>query len=268
MRLPAEEGCADSAQRSLPPLPPRPVVDPYQLPRPELLILNTGQPRPITFLCDLPDRILAIAATQTVQGGQRVVAGRIEQLARAPVPDGARADAMDAPLPSVDIVPTSPGCKPDQPTCEFMTRDRELAKVAMLRSQWIHTGGWVSGREDMCRALPDDTIAVCSTRERMAYVELGCKGQLQLGIHDTSLPRTFDLDVEVPVARLVGQVAADNSATRWSATFTNPDAARSMQASRYQTAALQVNLDPGNERGELVVDGTREPCFVFGLYRR
>ena len=250
VRLPAEESCPDAAARALPPLPARPAADPYQLARAELLIASTPQPRPITFLCDLPDRVLAIGATQTVQGGRRVVGGSIAQLART-----------SAPVADVPILPSSAGCRPDQPLCELATESAEFPRLSLLRDQWIHTGGWVSGREDMCRALPDDTIAVCSTRTRMAYVELGCAGQLQLGIHDTTLPRVFDLDVEVPNARLTGQVVPDAGAMRWAAAFTSGDGP-------VKAARLELDLDPGAERGRLIVDGAAEPCFVFGVYRR
>lgn len=211
------------------------------------------------FLCDLPDQILGIGATQTVEGGKRVVGGAIYAHPRVPT---ARA------LPEhIEISPSSPGCKPGELACAFETSSPAITKIDMLREQWINTSGWVHGMDDMCRALPDDTIAVCSTRTRMAYVELGCDGALSLGVHDASLARRFDLDVESPVMRRRGSLdAAPPDAKTW--TF------------RFENATLEMEVRPAvgdkgpvidsgwsNLHGTLAIDGASEPCIAWAIYR-
>src|SRR5690349_16030540 len=87
----------------------------------------------------------------------------------------------------------------------------------MLREQWVHTSRWVHGFAVMSRALRDDTIAACSTPTRMPHVELAREGQLHLGIHDASLERKFDLDIEAPVVRRRG--SASSLANTWKCEF-------------------------------------------------
>jgi hypothetical protein len=104
----------------------------------------------------------------------------------------------------------------------------------------------------------------------MAYVELGCTTeaagpvQLQLGIHDASLDRRYDLDVEVPVARLHGAVDPQSGGARWLYRFTNTEKTNGA----YRSAALSIDLGASPPTAELVLDGAREACAAFGLYRR
>lgn len=219
---------------------------------------------PITFLCDMPDQILGIAATQSVDGGKRVVGGTIYARQRT-----ATARAIPS---SVPIDAASPGCKPGELACVFTTSSPAIAKLEMVREQWVNTSGWVHGVDDLCRALPDDTIAFCSTDTRMAYIELGCGAELQLGIHDTTLPRLFDLDIEVPNARLRGAPDPKNGGgTEWRYVFTGDKP--------YRKASLEFIVasppPPGtiDEQAAppvatLTIDGAVEPCFAWGLYRR
>jgi hypothetical protein len=119
----------------------------------------------------------------------------------------------------------------------------------------------------MCRALADDTIATCSTATRMAYVEIGCNPtdtapvQLQLGIHDASLERRYDLDIEVPVARISG-TAETATGTTYAYRFTGGGDAKGA----FKTARLAIELAAPS--ATLEIDGTREPCLAFGIYRR
>ncbi len=262
-RYVAEEAC-ESSLRAAPPVPPRPPADPYRLSPPAAMTFLTSDTfEPITFLCDLPDQILGLAATQTVDGGKRVVGGNV--LVR---PRTATARA----IPNVvTIDATSPGCKQGELSCVFTTKSPAIAKLEMVREQWVNTSGWVHGMDDLCRALPDDTIAVCSTETRMAYIELGCGTELQLGIHDTTLPRLFDLDIEVPNARLRGAPDPKNGGNEWRYFFTGPKP--------FRTVALEISLShaqaggPDTERpsppiGTLVIEGVREPCIAWALYRR
>ncbi len=251
-RLAAEVGCATPT--SLPALPPRPADDPFRLTHAAAMEMDVGTARePLTFLCDVPDQILGIAATQTVDGGKRVVGGTVYVHPRTAT---ARA------LPSrLAIAPSSAGCKQGELTCSF---DTDAGRIEMLREQWVHTSGWIHGVDDMCRALPDDTIAVCSTATRMAYVELGCEGELHLGIHDASLDRRFDLDVESPMIRMRGSLA--NDTTTWTFRFTSDAtsvAAPTMKAPA--TAALVVNVASG---ARLELDGASEPCIAWAIDRR
>lgn len=257
-RLAAEDSCATTTP--LPPLPTPPVADPFRLTHAAAMMMTVdGGPRTITFLCDLPDAILGIGATQTVDGGKRVVGGTVYVQPRA----GARY------LPArIGIEATSPGCKQGELACAFETAAPEAGKVEMLREQWIHTSGWVHGLDDMCRALPDDTIAVCSTQTRMAYVELGCDGELQLGIHDASLARVFDLDVEAPVMRLRGSLdPARPDATQWTFRFRSDTKSVAAPTTKAPGSA-ELSYDLAAKQARLVTDGTSEPCVAWAIYRR
>jgi len=261
-RLAGEEACQSVDVTARIPVPARPPVDPYALPTAAAMFaLRAGVMTPTTMVCDLPDRILALAATQGVEGGKRKLGGTawlIPRLATAPS------------IAAIAIEPTSTGCVPGTPTCTWKLASPAMTSIETVPSQWITTGGWVHGIDDMCRAVPDDTIAFCSTATRMAYVELGCTPHdqapvsLQLGIHDASLERRYDFDVEVPVARLHGTVGADSGGARWSYTFANGDKTNGP----YRTGTLSIDLGATPASAELVLDGTREPCIAFGLYRR
>lgn len=205
---------------------------------------------PGTLLCDLPSRIVVLAAQQTVHGK----GGTAWTIARP----GGNAAA------GVQVLPSSKGCVEGEVTCSWTTASADTPTIETLRNPpWVPTSGWVHGVEDMCRALPDDTIAVCSTARRLAYVEVGCQKDpagpvaLQLGLHDESLPRNYDLDVEVPVARLYGQ-ADPPDGDRWTYRFTG--------AAAPAKAALTIDL--AAHTGVLELDGVREDCIAFGLYRR
>lgn len=226
---------------------------------------------PVNFLCDLPEQILGIEVTQTVDSGKRVILGAVHVAPRV-----ASARALPA---SVDIVPSSPGCRQGELACELRTASPAITRIEMLREQWIHTSGWVHGMDDMCRALPDDTIATCSTKSRMAYVELGCDGELHLGLHDLSLPRKFDLDVEVPVVRMRGNIErTDTTGVMWRFRFSGDP---SSTASPTQKAPAAVRLEmavmpaagapdtPAAPIGAvLFVDNVPEPCVAWALLRR
>lgn len=256
-RLAAEESCASTTPA--PTLPARPPADPYRLSHAaEMMMTVDGGPRTLTFLCDLPDLILGVGATQTVDGGKRVVGGVVYAHPRA--------DARALP-PTIGIEASSAGCKQGELACTFDTRSA-LGAIDMLREQRIHTSGWVHGFDDMCRALPDDTIAVCSTQTRMAYVELGCDGELHLGIHDAELARAFDLDVESPVLRLRGALdPASPDATAW--TFRFRGDARSVAAPTTRPpAAAELAIDLAGKRATLTVDGAAEPCIAWAIDRR
>ena len=257
-RLAAEQGCETTA--AMPPLPARPAIDPFRLSHAEdMQMIVDGTSQPLTFLCDLPDQILGIGATQTVDGGKRVVGGVIYTRPRL---------ALARALPArIDIQATSPGCKQGELACVFETIVEPVHKIEMLREQRVHTSGWVHGVDDICRALPDDTIAVCSTQTRMAYVELGCAKDLHLGIHDASVSRVFDLDVEAPVLRMRGQLAAPSAGGAWTFRFRGePDSTAAPAQRSFATAELA--FDPAAKRATLVLDGTSEPCVAWAMYRR
>jgi len=261
-RLAAEEPCTGVDVGARLPVPPRPPVDPYALPTAAALFASRGgAATPATMICDLPDRIVALAATQGVEGGKRKLGGTawvIPRVATAPS------------LAAIAIEPTSVGCTPGAPTCGWKLASPAMPSIDTIPGQWVTTGGWVHGLDDMCRAVPDDTIALCSTATRMAYVELGCTQAadrpvgLQLGIHDASLDRRYDLDVEVPVARLHGAAEPGSGGTRWAYRFARTDAANGP----YRAASLTIELGASGPSAELVVDGAREACLAFGLYRR
>lgn len=259
-RLAAEEACAGVDLVATPlPVPPRPPADPYRLSPAAVVFAKDGaSPFPVTNVCDLPDHVLAIAAEQGVESGRRKIGGRIWSIPRT---------ALAPPLPPLAIDPASPGCRPGEITCTWQTSSPALSSIDTLARQRVPTGGWVHGADDMCRAVPDDTIAFCSTPTRMAYVEVGCAERdappvpLQLGLHDASQPRRFDLDVEVPVARLYG--AADASAgTLYRYRFEGPGDARG----NARSAVLAIDL--AVSAATLELDGVTEACVAFGLYRR
>ena len=228
-----------------------------------------GLNMPLLFLCDLPDEILGIGAKQTVDGGKRVVGGVVYVHPRP--------FARELPA-RIGIEASSPGCKEGELSCVFETATQATNKIEMLREQRINTSGWVHGMDDICRAVPDDTIAVCSTPTRMAYVELGCDGELQLGIHDTSLPRTFDLDVEAPMFRLRGALdPASPDAATWTFRFHgDPNSSASSKWKPPASATLVMNVTPTGiqiDKGpglnaKLTIDGATEPCIAWAIYRR
>ncbi len=269
-RLTAEESCATPT--TPPVLPVRIAADPYRLSHPaEMIMTVDGRTVTPTFLCDLPDQILGIAATQTVDGGKRVVGGTIYAHPRT-------ATARAVPR-RIDVVASSPGCKQGELACTFATASPAITKIEMLREQWINTSGWIHGMDDMCRALPDDTIAVCSTQTRMAYVELGCEGALQLGIHDASLERKFDLDVEAPVIRMRGTLdPASPDAATWTFRFTGDKTSTAAPTTKPPASAtLVMNVTPPGvpiDKGgvglgaTLTIDGAAEPCIAWAIYRR
>jgi len=261
-RLAGEEACTGVDVRPRIPVPARPPVDPYALPTAAAMFaLRGGVATPATMICDLPDRILALAATQGVDGGKRVLGGTAWVIPRlATAPD----------LAAIAIERTSMGCTPGAPTCAWKLASPAMPAIDTIPGQWVTTGGWVHGLDDMCRAVPDDTIAFCSTATRMAYVELGCTQaadapvQLQLGIHDASLERRYALDVEIPVARLHGAAEPASGGARWVYRFARTDATNGP----HTTAALTIDLGTTPPAAELVLDGAREACIAFGLYRR
>ncbi|MDX2093827.1 MAG: hypothetical protein SFX73_38690 [Kofleriaceae bacterium] len=256
-RLPAVEACAAEVELVATPLPvpARPPADPYALPTAATMVAhsNTGV-HAATTICDLPDRILALAAEQGVMNGKRRLGGTIYTIPRT-APTAA----------PVAIEASSPGCVAGAPTCVWNTSS--LDTIETIPRQRVSTSGWVHGLEDMCRALPDDTIATCSTANRLAYVELGCQPAdappvaLQLGIHDASLERRYDLDVEVPIARLYGAAETASEPT-FVYRFTGPGDAQG----HFRVAALSFDL--GAKTAVLELDGVREPCLAYGLYRR
>lgn len=244
-RLDAVEACAQPAPpASALPVPVRP---PDAYPWADLGFRDPTGWHAATFLCDLPDRVVALAV--------RGKGGTASSLVRG-------ANGVVGAAKTVSILPSSKGCAPDAVTCTWDTGLADAPSVDTLKGpQWVPTSGWVHGAEDMCRALPDDTIAVCSTATRLAYIELGCTEpgnpvQLQLGLHDESLPRSYELDVEVPVARLYG--TGEGSGDRWTYRFTG--------AATPKTASLLVDL--AAHTAVLEVDGARQDCIAFGLYRR
>lgn len=261
-RLAAEEACSGVDVRARVPVPPRPAADPYALPTAAALFaLRDRVMTPATTVCDLADRILVLAATQGVEGGKRRLGGTawvIPRVATAPS------------LSAIAIEAASTGCVPGAPTCTWKLASPAMPSIETVPDPWMATGGWVHGIDDMCRALPDDTIAFCSTAARMAYVELGCTTdaagpvQLQLGIHDASLDRRYDLDVEVPVARLSGSAESQSSGARWMYRFANTEPTNGP----YRSATLSIDLGATPPSAEIVIDGARETCVAFGLYRR
>lgn len=261
-RLAAEEACSGVDVRSRIPVPARPAADPYALQTAAAMFaLRDRVMTPATMVCDLADRIVVLAATQGVEGGKRKLGGTawvVPRVATAPS------------ISTIAIESTSTGCVTGSPTCAWKLASPAMPSIDTVPNQWVATGGWVHGIDDMCRAVPDDTIAFCSTPTRMAYVELGCTTdaagpvQLQLGIHDTSLDRRYDLDVEVPVGRLHGTVDPQSTGARWVYRFANADKANGA----YRSASLAIVLGASPPSAELVVDGAREACIAFGLYRR
>jgi hypothetical protein len=259
-RLVAEEACSGVDLRATPlPVPPRPPADPYRLSTAAAMFAQRdGAMQPATLLCDLPDRIIALAAVQGVESGKRKVGGTAWSLPRT---------ATAPSVPPVAIEPSSDGCKQGAPFCGWKTGSPAMPSIDTIPNQRVATSGWVHGADDMCRALPDDTIATCSTATRMAYVEVGCNPtdtapvQLQLGIHDASLERRYDLDIEVPVARLSG-VAETASGTTYDYRFTGSGDLKGA----FKTARLAIDL--ATTTATLEIDGTREPCLAFGIYRR
>ena len=235
-RLAAEESC-DSVAAQLPvPAGAGPVM------------IAAGAPA--SLLCDLPERIIAVEASQRVENGVLRVDGRVRVIARV----GAQAGTAE---PAIDIERTSPGCKQASHGCIYQTSAPALTGIETRGTQLLATSGWIHGAEDLCRALPEDTIATCSTATRLAYVEMGCAGPtpLQLGIHDGSHERVYDLDVEVPSLRRYGALDPASTPTHWTYRFTG--------------AALSFELPAaGAPSAMLELDGTREPYLAFGLYRR
>lgn len=255
-RLDAVEACTQAAPGVLP-VPPRPAVDPYRISPWALMgFRDRAGFHPATFLCDLPSRVLVLAAEQGIENGKRKTGGTAWSLAR---PGGAARE--------VPILASSKGCVDGEVTCRWATGSVDEPSIDQLKGpQWVATSGWVHGVEDMCRALPDDTIAVCSTANRLAYIELGCSDpggpvQLQLGLHDESLERHYDLDVENPVARLYGQADPLRGDT-WSYRFAGAGDANG----HYKSATLSI--DVAGKSAHLELDGAREDCIAFGLYRR
>jgi len=246
-RLDAVEACMHPAPAaSALPVPVRP---PDAYPWAELGFRDAAGWHPATFLCDLPDRVVALAVRGKGGTASSVVRG---------------AGGVMGAAKTVSILPSSKGCVPGSVTCTWDTGLPDAPSIDTLKGpQWVPTSGWVHGAEDMCRALPDDTIAVCSTATRLAYVELGCTEpgaavQVQLGLHDESLPRSYDLDVEVPVARLYGTGQGDAQGDRWTYRFTGAG----------KPAAASLVIDLAAHTGVLEVDGARQECIAFGLYRR
>ncbi len=230
-RLDAVEECAQPAPP--PSALPVPVRPPNAYPWAEVGFRDAEGWHPATYLCDLPSRIVMLAT-----------AGKGGTAWSIPRPPGA--------TKVVSIQPSSKGCTPDSVTCSWIAGGETID--TLKGPQWVPTSGWVHGVEDMCRALPDDTIAVCSTATRLAYVEVGC-GDLQLGIHDDSLPRRYDLDVEIPNARLHG--AGEGTGDRWTYRFKGA-----------KPAAASLVIDQAAHTGVLEVDGQREDCIAIGLFRR
>ncbi len=262
-RLAAEEGCMSGLDvRARLPVPARPAADPYALQTAAAMFaLRDGAMTPATTVCDLADRIVVLAATQGVEGGKRRLGGTAWVSPRA---------ATAPSLSAIAIEPSTTGCTPGAPTCTWKLASPAMPSIDTVPNQWVATGGWVHGIDDMCRAVPDDTIAFCSTPTRMAYVELGCttnasgQVQLQLGIHDASLDRRYDLDVEVPVARLHGAVDPPSSGARWLYRFANAETTNGP----YRSASVSFDLGTSPPTAELILDGAREACIAFGLYRR
>ena len=249
------------------PVPPRGAIDPYALPTAAWLgFVDGGGFHRATHVCDLPDRILVVAAEQGVRGGKRQVGGTVWTLPRT--------DAAPR-VPPQAINPASPGCRQGAPTCTWRTSSPALTSLDTIPDQRVSTSGWVHGADDLCRALPDDTIATCSTARRLAYVEVGCPTStdrpvaLELGLHDATLDRRFEQDVEVPVGRLVGAAEVANGTT-YRYRFAAPDDAGAAgpagRASGPRTAVLAFDLAAA--RATLTLDGIDEPCLAFGLHRR
>lgn len=269
-RLPAVEVCTTGVDLAATPLPvpARPPLDPYALPVAAAMVVHDGTAaRTATTICDLPDRIVALAAEQGVVSGKRRLGGTVYSIARnaSPTPPST---SSSTPTPRATIAAidgSSTGCIAGAATCAWKTTSPEVGTLETIPGQWVSTSGWVHGLDDMCRALPDDTIATCSTANRLAYVELGCQPAdappvaLQLGVHDASLDRRYDLDVEVPVARLHGAAETTTEST-FVYRFTG-DA-----KGRYKSAALAFDL--AAKSAVLELDGAREPCLAWGLYRR
>ena len=261
-RIDAVESCSAAAPAtSALPVPVRPPADPYRISPWALMGFRDREGfHAATLLCDLPSRVLVVAAEQTVSGGKRVVGGTAWSIARG-------GDPSRAALP-VPILASSPGCLEGKVTCTWATGSVDEPTIDQLKGpQWVATSGWVHGVEDMCRALPDDTIAVCSTTNRLAYIEVGCQDgegsgvKLQLGLHDESLERHYDLDVENPVARLYGTADAPSGDT-FTYRFTGAGDAKG----HGKSASLTVDVAGKSARLEL--DGAREDCIAFGLFRR
>lgn len=225
-RLDAVEACAEPSAGPLPVPMGRGVVVGFH---------DEGGYHPATALCDLPDRIVLLAAEQSVHG-KRGTAWSI------PRTGGAATEAR--------ILPSSPGCNAEKVTCAWETDAPGTPSIEVLRAPpRLPTSGWVHGSEDMCRALPDDTFAVCSTAHRMVFVTPRCGGGVSIALHDATLPRAFDLDVEVPVTRVHG-TATQLDSGRWT----------------YAGEGLSLTIDIDAHRGALTVGGQNEDCIAFGLY--
>ncbi len=257
-RLDAVEACTQQAPAVLP-VPPRPPGDPYRISPWALMGFRDREGfHAATFLCDLPSRVLVLAAEQGIENGKRKTGGTAWSLPRP--------GSVGAAVP-VPILASSKGCIEGEVTCTWATGSVDEPSIDQLKGpQWVATSGWVHGVEDMCRALPDDTIAVCSTASRLAYVELGCSEpggpvKLQLGLHDETLERAYDLDVENPVARLYGQADPPRGDT-WSYRFTGAGDAKG------KLKAATLSIDVAGKSAHLELDGAREACIAFGLYRR
>ena len=235
-RLAAEEAC-DSVAAELPvPAGAGPVM------------MAAGERA--SLLCDLPERIIAVDASQRVENGALRVDGSVRVISRV----GAQAGM---PQPAIAIERSSPGCKQEPRGCVYQTSAPSLSSIETRGTQLLPTSGWLHGAEDLCRALPEDTIATCSTATRLAYVEIGCAGPtpLQLGVHDADHERVYDLDVEVPSRRRYGALDPASTPTHW--TY------------RFDHAALSFELpEAGVPSATLELDGTREPCLAFAVYRR
>ena len=85
--------------------------------------------------------------------------------------------------------------------------------------------------------------------------------KLQMGLHDESLERHYDLDVENPVARLYGAAApARGDALIYE--FTGAGDAKG----HAKTATLMVDVRAMT--ASLTLDGVNELCMTWGIFRR
>jgi hypothetical protein len=250
-RLAGEEGCTGTQATRALPVPASDGQDPASA----FMGFRDGAGfHGATFLCDLPGRIIAAAAKQGVENGKLRIDGNVWSIPRV----GAQA-SPEAVIEPVAIVRDSAGCKKELMGCRYETTSPSITRIDTHGPQWVETSGWIHGVEDLCRALPDDTFATCSTRTRMAYVEIGCPSAaapLQLGIHEAAKDRAYDLDVEVPSARLYGGVDPASEGSSWTYRFSGGG----------RTAVLAFDLG-ANPTATLELDGKPEPCIAFGLYR-
>ncbi len=251
-RLAAEAACASDVPRIAVALPARTARDPFRLMPEAHMFARVGTyMQPVLSVCDLPEHVLAIGAEQTVDGGKRRIGGAVWSIARGP---------LAPPVGSVPIDASSTGCVAGAMHCKWRTSSPSITEIETIAKQRLPTSGWVHGLDDLCRALPDDAIAFCSTATRMAYVEHGC-GDLHVGVHDRSLPRAFDLDVEVPVVRIVGR-ALPHDEHRFAYRF--PPVATGQGAGH----GAELSFDLERPQAQLVYDGVREPCVAFGIATR